>query len=161
MSAVLAMTDKRSILFQILFAVFDSLQGFVIVMVHCILRREVEEGFNISFLSPCLLREPFKTWSHIQLQKGLNVFFIHLDLITNTSHKKFLLEIFTSCFSQCSEVKYCTYLKKLWTWHVFLLFITSVLIILRSKMLSDVGFETAKTQSAVMQQEPSLMDMLR
>ncbi|KAH0622070.1 hypothetical protein JD844_024020 [Phrynosoma platyrhinos] len=31
MSAVLAMTDKRSILFQILFAVFDSLQGFVIV----------------------------------------------------------------------------------------------------------------------------------
>lgn len=43
MSAVLAMTDKRSILFQILFAVFDSLQGFVIVMVHCILRREVED----------------------------------------------------------------------------------------------------------------------
>uniref|UniRef100_A0AAY4BMK4 Adhesion G protein-coupled receptor B3 n=1 Tax=Denticeps clupeoides TaxID=299321 RepID=A0AAY4BMK4_9TELE len=41
MSAVLAMTDKRSILFQILFAVFDSLQGFVIVMVHCVLRREV------------------------------------------------------------------------------------------------------------------------
>lgn len=44
MSAVLAMTDKRSILFQILFAVFDSLQGFVIVMVHCILRREVPHG---------------------------------------------------------------------------------------------------------------------
>uniref|UniRef100_A0A8C2R380 Adhesion G protein-coupled receptor B3 n=1 Tax=Capra hircus TaxID=9925 RepID=A0A8C2R380_CAPHI len=43
MSAVLAMTDKRSILFQILFAVFDSLQGFVIVMVHCILRREVRK----------------------------------------------------------------------------------------------------------------------
>ena len=41
MSAVLAMTDKRSILFQILFAVFDSLEGFIIVMVHCILRREV------------------------------------------------------------------------------------------------------------------------
>uniref|UniRef100_A0A452IQ30 Uncharacterized protein n=1 Tax=Gopherus agassizii TaxID=38772 RepID=A0A452IQ30_9SAUR len=48
MSAVLAMTDKRSILFQILFAVFDSLQGFVIVMVHCILRREVLWfGFNL------------------------------------------------------------------------------------------------------------------
>lgn len=31
----------------------------------------------------------------------------------------------------------------------------------RSKMLSDVGSETAKTQSAVMQQEPSLMGMLR
>uniref|UniRef100_A0A803SS41 Adhesion G protein-coupled receptor B3 n=1 Tax=Anolis carolinensis TaxID=28377 RepID=A0A803SS41_ANOCA len=45
MSAVLAMTDKRSILFQILFAVFDSLQGFVIVMVHCILRREVRNCF--------------------------------------------------------------------------------------------------------------------
>lgn len=41
MSAVLAMTDRRSALFQILFAVFDSLEGFVIVMVHCILRREV------------------------------------------------------------------------------------------------------------------------
>uniref|UniRef100_A0A8C9Z4H1 Adhesion G protein-coupled receptor B3 n=1 Tax=Sander lucioperca TaxID=283035 RepID=A0A8C9Z4H1_SANLU len=47
MSAVLAMTDKRSILFQILFAVFDSLQGFVIVMVHCILRKEVEDNFNL------------------------------------------------------------------------------------------------------------------
>uniref|UniRef100_A0AAQ6A179 Adhesion G protein-coupled receptor B3 n=1 Tax=Amphiprion ocellaris TaxID=80972 RepID=A0AAQ6A179_AMPOC len=46
MSAVLAMTDKRSILFQILFAVFDSLQGFVIVMVHCVLRREVEDDLN-------------------------------------------------------------------------------------------------------------------
>uniref|UniRef100_A0A8K9WW88 Adhesion G protein-coupled receptor B3 n=1 Tax=Oncorhynchus mykiss TaxID=8022 RepID=A0A8K9WW88_ONCMY len=43
MSAVLAMTDKRSILFQILFSVFDSLQGFVIVMVHCILRKEVRK----------------------------------------------------------------------------------------------------------------------
>lgn len=41
MSAVLAVTDRRSTLFQILFAVFDSLEGFVIVMVHCILRREV------------------------------------------------------------------------------------------------------------------------
>uniref|UniRef100_A0A3P8UXV8 Adhesion G protein-coupled receptor B3 n=1 Tax=Cynoglossus semilaevis TaxID=244447 RepID=A0A3P8UXV8_CYNSE len=46
MSAVLAMTDKRSILFQVLFAVFDSLQGFVIVMVHCILRREVQDAFR-------------------------------------------------------------------------------------------------------------------
>lgn len=41
MSAVLAITDRRSALFQILFAIFDSLEGFVIVMVHCILRREV------------------------------------------------------------------------------------------------------------------------
>ncbi|XP_061571310.1 adhesion G protein-coupled receptor B1 isoform X2 [Cololabis saira] len=44
MSAVLAITDRRSALFQILFAVFDSLEGFVIVMVHCILRREVQEA---------------------------------------------------------------------------------------------------------------------
>lgn len=44
MSAVLAITDRRSSLFQILFAVFDSLEGFVIVMVHCILRREVQEA---------------------------------------------------------------------------------------------------------------------
>ncbi|KAK3523307.1 hypothetical protein QTP86_029517 [Hemibagrus guttatus] len=51
MSAVLAMTDKRSILFQILFAVFDSLQGFVIVMVHCILRREVGK---IQILQPLI-----------------------------------------------------------------------------------------------------------
>jgi len=43
MSAVLAITDRRSALFQILFAVFDSLEGFVIVMVHCILRREVRQ----------------------------------------------------------------------------------------------------------------------
>lgn len=48
MSAVLAMTDKRSILFQILFAVFDSLQGFVIVMVHCILRREVRKRIPLA-----------------------------------------------------------------------------------------------------------------
>ncbi|XP_031733271.1 adhesion G protein-coupled receptor B3 isoform X7 [Anarrhichthys ocellatus] len=46
MSAVLAMTDKRSILFQILFAVFDSLQGFVIVMVHCVLRKEVQDALR-------------------------------------------------------------------------------------------------------------------
>lgn len=46
MSAVLAITDRRSALFQILFAVFDSLEGFIIVMVHCILRREVR-GKNI------------------------------------------------------------------------------------------------------------------
>lgn len=45
MSAVLAMTDRRSALFQILFAVFDSLEGFIIVMVHCILRREVSAMF--------------------------------------------------------------------------------------------------------------------
>uniref|UniRef100_A0A8C2ALL5 Adhesion G protein-coupled receptor B1b n=1 Tax=Cyprinus carpio TaxID=7962 RepID=A0A8C2ALL5_CYPCA len=44
MSAVLAITDRRSALFQILFAVFDSLEGFIIVMVHCILRREVQEA---------------------------------------------------------------------------------------------------------------------
>ncbi|XP_060725780.1 adhesion G protein-coupled receptor B1 isoform X3 [Tachysurus vachellii] len=44
MSAVLAITDHRSALFQILFAIFDSLEGFVIVMVHCILRREVQEA---------------------------------------------------------------------------------------------------------------------
>ncbi|XP_038657718.1 adhesion G protein-coupled receptor B2 isoform X1 [Scyliorhinus canicula] len=43
MSAVLAMTDRRSILFQILFAVFDSVQGFVIITVHCFLRREIQD----------------------------------------------------------------------------------------------------------------------
>uniref|UniRef100_A0A9J7Z2N3 Adhesion G protein-coupled receptor B2 n=1 Tax=Cyprinus carpio carpio TaxID=630221 RepID=A0A9J7Z2N3_CYPCA len=35
MSAVLAITDRRSTLFQVLFAVFDSVQGFVIITVHC------------------------------------------------------------------------------------------------------------------------------
>ncbi|XP_058853313.1 adhesion G protein-coupled receptor B2-like isoform X2 [Acipenser ruthenus] len=44
MSAVLAMTDRRSILFQVLFAVFDSVQGFVIIAVHCALRREVQDA---------------------------------------------------------------------------------------------------------------------
>lgn len=44
MSAVLAMTDRRSILFQVLFAVFNSVQGFVIITVHGFLRREVGRG---------------------------------------------------------------------------------------------------------------------
>ncbi|XP_041089778.1 adhesion G protein-coupled receptor B2 isoform X3 [Polyodon spathula] len=44
MSAVLAMTDRRSTLFQVLFAVFDSVQGFVIILVHCALRREVQDA---------------------------------------------------------------------------------------------------------------------
>ncbi|XP_077454693.1 adhesion G protein-coupled receptor B1-like isoform X3 [Stigmatopora argus] len=44
MSAVLAITERRSALFQIIFAVFDSMEGFVIIMVHCILRREVQEA---------------------------------------------------------------------------------------------------------------------
>ncbi|XP_069752051.1 adhesion G protein-coupled receptor B2-like isoform X3 [Narcine bancroftii] len=43
MSAVLAMTDQRSILFQILFAVFDSIQGFVIITIHCFMRREIQD----------------------------------------------------------------------------------------------------------------------
>ncbi|XP_051843764.1 adhesion G protein-coupled receptor B2 isoform X9 [Antechinus flavipes] len=43
MSAVLAMTDRRSILFQVLFAIFNSVQGFVIIAVHCFLRREVQD----------------------------------------------------------------------------------------------------------------------
>lgn len=65
MSAVLAITDRRSALFQILFAVFDSLEGFVIVMVHCILRREVRGR------SPYLLNKltlfPIKiTWESAQ-----------------------------------------------------------------------------------------------
>ncbi|XP_029818913.1 adhesion G protein-coupled receptor B2 [Manacus vitellinus] len=42
-SAVLAMTDRRSILFQVLFAVFNSVQGFVIITVHGFLRREVQD----------------------------------------------------------------------------------------------------------------------
>lgn len=45
MSAVLAMTDRRSVLFQALFAVFNSAQGFVITAVHCFLRREVARLF--------------------------------------------------------------------------------------------------------------------
>ncbi|NXV97005.1 AGRB2 protein, partial [Calonectris borealis] len=43
MSAVLAMTDRRSILFQVLFAVFNSVQGFVIITIHGFLRREVQD----------------------------------------------------------------------------------------------------------------------
>lgn len=56
MSAVLAITDRRSALFQILFAIFDSLEGFVIVMVHCILRREVAHvGMHVTRKSRGLL----------------------------------------------------------------------------------------------------------
>ncbi|GAA6075214.1 adhesion G protein-coupled receptor B2, partial [Tachysurus ichikawai] len=55
MSAVLAITDRRSTLFQVLFAVFDSVQGFVIFTVHCAMRREVREFFTITHepLMPC------------------------------------------------------------------------------------------------------------
>lgn len=73
MSAVLAMTDKRSILFQILFAVFDSLQGFVIVMVHCILRREVGQ---------ILILQPFKLLSLLCLSVG--VFNIYLEYLLSS-----------------------------------------------------------------------------
>lgn len=66
---MLAMTDKRSILFQILFAVFDSLQGFVIVMVHCILRREVEDDFKSSFFHP----QSIFTWGFLfNMSQGLD-----------------------------------------------------------------------------------------
>ncbi|XP_056598018.1 adhesion G protein-coupled receptor B2 isoform X9 [Triplophysa dalaica] len=44
MSAVLAITDRRSTMFQVLFAVFDSVQGFVIITVHCAMRREVQDA---------------------------------------------------------------------------------------------------------------------
>lgn len=68
MSAVLAITDRRSALFQILFAVFDSLEGFVIVMVHCILRREVRGT------SHCLLYNqhsfPLKSPGKVSSQPG-------------------------------------------------------------------------------------------
>ncbi|XP_054619597.1 adhesion G protein-coupled receptor B2 isoform X10 [Dunckerocampus dactyliophorus] len=46
MSAVLAITDRRSTLFQVLFAVFDSVQGFVIITVHCAMRREVQDAMR-------------------------------------------------------------------------------------------------------------------
>lgn len=54
MSAVLAMTDRRSVLFQALFAVFNSAQGFVITAVHCFLRREVGLGLS----RPCVPTTP-------------------------------------------------------------------------------------------------------
>ncbi|KPP62187.1 hypothetical protein Z043_119641, partial [Scleropages formosus] len=44
MSAVLAITDGRSALFQVLFGVFDGIQGVVILMVHGVLRREVQDA---------------------------------------------------------------------------------------------------------------------
>ncbi|XP_034150621.1 adhesion G protein-coupled receptor B2 isoform X8 [Esox lucius] len=46
MSAVLAITDRRSTLFQVLFAVFDSVQGCVIITVHCAMRREVQDALR-------------------------------------------------------------------------------------------------------------------
>lgn len=53
MSAVLAMTDRRSVLFQALFAVFNSAQGFVITAVHCFLRREVGWASPVLVHPPC------------------------------------------------------------------------------------------------------------
>lgn len=83
MSAVLAMTDKRSILFQILFAVFDSLQGFVIVMVHCILRREVRSNFLILlmpmlFINFSLFNAVFKNMHLSKGEKG-NIFAMRFE----------------------------------------------------------------------------------
>uniref|UniRef100_A0AAQ4NQR6 Adhesion G protein-coupled receptor B2 n=1 Tax=Gasterosteus aculeatus aculeatus TaxID=481459 RepID=A0AAQ4NQR6_GASAC len=52
MSAVLAITDRRSTLFQVLFAVFDSVQGFVIITVHCAMRREVSPASSFSCVDP-------------------------------------------------------------------------------------------------------------
>lgn len=94
MSAVLAITDRRSALFQILFAVFDSLEGFVIVMVHCILRREVPH-MTTDFISSqrcgpeslCLgLNATLLRWLHVTEKKWLEtwlepwlkqLFFVH------------------------------------------------------------------------------------
>ncbi|XP_061420663.1 adhesion G protein-coupled receptor B1-like isoform X6 [Lethenteron reissneri] len=42
MCAVLAITDPRSFLFPVLFCVFNSLQGLVIFVVNCILKKETE-----------------------------------------------------------------------------------------------------------------------
>ncbi|KAJ8398036.1 hypothetical protein AAFF_G00431130 [Aldrovandia affinis] len=44
MSAVLAITDRSSVLFQVLFGILDALQGVVIISVHCVLRREVQDA---------------------------------------------------------------------------------------------------------------------
>lgn len=81
MSAVLAMTDKRSILFQILFAVFDSLQGFVIVMVHCILRREVRSTtgtqIGMNFHPICALDRSCRTSEYFM--KSLHEIYIVLS----------------------------------------------------------------------------------
>ncbi|KAJ8287345.1 hypothetical protein COCON_G00000040, partial [Conger conger] len=44
MCAVLSITDRSSALFQLLFAVFDALQGVVILSVHGALRREVQDA---------------------------------------------------------------------------------------------------------------------
>uniref|UniRef100_A0AAY4CMH3 G-protein coupled receptors family 2 profile 2 domain-containing protein n=1 Tax=Denticeps clupeoides TaxID=299321 RepID=A0AAY4CMH3_9TELE len=53
MSAVLAITDRRSTLFQVLFAVFDSVQGFVIITVHCAMRREVSLHVHMHEVNTC------------------------------------------------------------------------------------------------------------
>ncbi|KAG5264318.1 hypothetical protein AALO_G00252400 [Alosa alosa] len=52
MSAVLAITDRRSTLFQVLFAVFDSVLGFVIITVHCAMRRESDNTNDIPLSYP-------------------------------------------------------------------------------------------------------------
>lgn len=58
-------------------------------------------------------------------------------------------ELSMAYFKKKYDLQYCGHDEKL------------IPPVFRSKMLSDVGSETAKTQSAVMQREPSLMGMLR
>lgn len=50
-------SPSLSFLPQVLFAVFDSVQGFVIITVHCAMRREVSPGFPSPPL-PLTLTQP-------------------------------------------------------------------------------------------------------
>ncbi|KAG9342703.1 hypothetical protein JZ751_015565, partial [Albula glossodonta] len=100
MSAVLAITDRRSALFQILFAVFDSLEGFVIVMVHCILRREVQEAVKCRVVDR---QEDGNGDSGSSFQNG------HAQLMTD-----FEKDVDMACRSgECLSVCVCVYVRTL------------------------------------------------
>uniref|UniRef100_A0A8C6NYF9 Adhesion G protein-coupled receptor B1b n=1 Tax=Nothobranchius furzeri TaxID=105023 RepID=A0A8C6NYF9_NOTFU len=109
MSAVLAITDRRSALFQILFAVFDSLEGFIIVMVHCILRREVQEAVKCRVVDrkddgngdsgsshhnghPQHMTQADKVSPHLRKPSSLALdrFFFHLRFKFSSSEEKML-----------------------------------------------------------------------
>lgn len=119
MSAVLAITDRRSALFQILFAVFDSLEGFVIVMVHCILRREVPHmtllysGFFVALELPAEL--------HAVVWNSFRFFHKKLDCCWSDLQNK--------CLFTSTLLKYFFFLLfylqlTLFWWHIYTFLVT-------------------------------------
>lgn len=143
MSAVLAMTDRRSILFQILFAVFDSIQGFVIITVHCFLRREVCTVTQNSLSS--ITSNPF-TWvlfgknvtkiSHKYLQWHNHTMLVCQQLWSDANYRHGLSTVLDRVWAGMGETIIQHYCKMpfLQTWRKSVTVSTEKLIIIVSSL---------------------------